>query len=71
MQVAPCVCQLQSAPFEPTLCELPAESVGRDEVGECLLSIDLDDRDQLPITRLELAVAVDSDLLDLEAEFLL
>jgi hypothetical protein len=53
------------------LCELPAQCVGRDEVHECLLPVDLDHRDQLPIPRLEFRVTVDRDLLDLEAEFLL
>jgi hypothetical protein len=70
VQAAPCVCELQSAPFELTLCELPAECVGRDEVRECLLPVDLDDRDQLPIPRLQVGVAADIDLLELEDEFL-
>jgi hypothetical protein len=34
------------------LCELPTQRVGRDEVDEGLLTVDLDDRDQLAIPRL-------------------
>ena len=39
-----------------------------DEVGKAPPSVDLDDRDPLPIFRFELWVAVDRDLLQLEAE---
>jgi hypothetical protein len=39
-----------------------------DVVGEDLLALDLDDRDQLPVARLELGVAVDRDLLERELE---
>jgi len=52
------------------LCELPAQRVGRDEVHERLGSVDLDDRDQLAIARLELGIAVDRDLLQLESQLL-
>jgi len=50
------------------LCELPTQRVGRDEVDEGLLTVDLDDRDQLAIPRLQLGIPVDRDLLQLEAE---
>jgi hypothetical protein len=39
-------------------------------VGECPLAVDLDDGDQLAIGSLELEVAVDGDLLELELELL-
>ena len=39
-----------------------------DEVGEAPPPVDLHDRDPLPILRLELGVAVDRDLAQLEAE---
>jgi hypothetical protein len=50
------------------LCDLAAESVRRDEVREGLLAVELDYRDQLAEAGLELGVAVDGDLLQLEAE---
>jgi hypothetical protein len=50
------------------LCELPTQRVGRDEVDEGLLTVDLDDRDQLAIPRLQLGIPVDRDLLQLETE---
>jgi hypothetical protein len=50
------------------LCEPAAHCIGRHEVDERLLAVDLDDREQLAVTRLELWVAVDQDLLELEAE---
>jgi len=50
------------------LCELPAQRVRLDEVHESLLPVDLDDRDQLPVARLELGIAVDRDLLQLESQ---
>jgi hypothetical protein len=50
------------------LCELTAQSVGRDEVRERLLAVDLDDWNQLAITRLERRVAIDDDFLQLEAK---
>jgi len=39
-------------------------------VGECPLAVDLDDGDQLAVGSLELGVAVDGDLLELELELL-
>jgi hypothetical protein len=39
-----------------------------DVVGEGLLALDLDDGNQLAVTRLELRGAVDTDLLQLEVE---
>jgi hypothetical protein len=50
------------------LCELAAQRVGRNEVDERLLAVDLHDRDQLAVARLELRISVDRDLLQLEAE---
>jgi len=50
------------------LCELPTQRVGRDEVDEGLLTVDLDDRDQLAIPHLQLGIPVDRDLLQLETE---
>jgi len=50
------------------LCEPAAHCIGRHEVHERLLAVDLDDRKQLAVTRLELWVAVDQDLFELEAE---
>jgi len=41
-----------------------------DVVDEAPPSVDLDDRDPLPVRGLELGVAVDRDLLELEAELL-
>jgi hypothetical protein len=50
------------------LCQLPTERVRRDEVAEDRLPVDLDDGYQLPVARLELRVAVDRNLFQLEAE---
>jgi hypothetical protein len=52
------------------LCEPAAQGIRRHEVDKCLLPVDLDDRDQLAVARLQLGVAVDRDLLQLEAELL-
>ena len=41
-----------------------------DVVREDLLAVDLDDRQPLPVTRLEVRVAVDLDLLEREPELL-
>jgi hypothetical protein len=41
-----------------------------DVVGEDLLALDLDDWDQLPVGRLELGIAVDRNLLELEVKLL-
>ena len=40
-------------------------------VGERALAVDLDDGDQLAVARLQLGVAVDRDLLELEPELAL
>jgi hypothetical protein len=48
------------------LCELAAERVWRDEVGERLLAVDLDDGQELAEAALELGVTRDVDLLELE-----
>jgi hypothetical protein len=50
------------------LCELSAQGVRRNEVDERLHAVDLEHRNQLPVARLELRVAVDRDLLELEPE---
>ena len=50
------------------MCEPPAESIGRHEVDERALAVDLDDREQLAVASLELRVAVDQDLFQLEAK---
>jgi len=50
------------------LCDLAAKSVGRDEVREDLFAVDLDDGNQLPVTGLQVRIAVDGDLFQLEAE---
>jgi hypothetical protein len=52
------------------LCELAPEGLGVDEVDELALVVDLDDGNPLPVALLELRVAVDRDLLELEAELL-
>jgi hypothetical protein len=50
------------------LCEPAPHCIRWHEVDECLLAVDLDDREQLAVPSLELGVAVDQDLLELEAE---
>jgi len=44
------------------------ECIGLDEVRECPLTVDLDDRQVLSIARLQRGVAADVDELELEAE---
>jgi hypothetical protein len=50
------------------LCEPPAQGIRLHEIDECLLAVDLDDREQLAVPGLELGIAVDQHLLELEAE---
>jgi hypothetical protein len=50
------------------LCDLPTERVGLDEVGERPPTVDLHDRKPLAIPGLELRVAADVDLLQLEPQ---
>ena len=50
------------------MCELPPQRIGRYEVDERPLSVDLDDGNQLAKARLELGVPVDRHLLELEPE---
>ena len=50
------------------MCEPAAQCIRRHEVDERLLAVDLDDREQLAVASLQLGVAVDQDLLELEAE---
>ena len=50
------------------MCEPAAHCIGRHEVHERPLAVDLYDRKQLAVTRFELRIAVDQDLLELEAE---
>jgi hypothetical protein len=51
--------------------QLPPEGLGLDVVRADALAVELDDRDQLPVAALELWVAVDRHLLELEPELLL
>jgi hypothetical protein len=48
------------------LCQPPPQPVGLDEVGERARSVDLDNRQTLPVALLELRVAADVDFLQLE-----
>jgi hypothetical protein len=48
------------------LCELSAQRIGLHEVGESSLSVDLNDRQQLAVSSLELGVTGDVDLLELK-----
>jgi hypothetical protein len=48
--------------------ELATESVLGDVVDERSLAVDLHDREPLAISRLQLGIAADVDLLELEAE---
>jgi hypothetical protein len=50
------------------LCDLSAERLGLDEVGERPLAVDFHDRKPLAVPRLELRIAADVDLLELEPE---
>jgi hypothetical protein len=50
------------------LCQLSTERCGVEVVDERPLAVDLDHRQPLPVGRLELGVAADVDLLQLEAE---
>jgi hypothetical protein len=50
------------------LCELPAQRVRRHEVDERLHAVDLHHRNQLAIPLLELGIAVDRNLVELEPQ---
>jgi hypothetical protein len=50
------------------LCEPATQCLGRHEVDERLPAVDLHDREQLAVTGLQLRVAVDQDLVEVEAE---
>jgi hypothetical protein len=50
------------------LCDLPAERIGLDEICERPLAVDLHDRKPLAVVGLELLVAADVDLLELEPQ---
>jgi len=50
------------------LCELSTQGLRRNEVDERLHAVDLDHRDQLAVTRFELRVTIDRDLLEVEPE---
>jgi hypothetical protein len=50
------------------LCDLPAERIGLDEVRECALAVDLNDRKPVAVAGLELRVAADVDLFQVEPE---
>ena len=61
--------QLQRRPRSGTLCrKLPAKRVGRDEVGECAPAFDLHHGQELAVAGLELGVARDLHLGELEVE---
>ena len=51
------------------MCDLSAERLRLDEVRERPFAVDLHDRKPLAVPRLELRVAADVDLLQLEPEF--
>ncbi len=51
--------------------QLPPECVRLDVIGERANPVDLDDREPLTVAGLELGVAADVDLLELEAELFL
>jgi hypothetical protein len=53
------------------LCNRTAKPIGVHVMDETAPSVDLDDRDPLPVGRLELGIAVDGDLAQLEAELFL
>jgi hypothetical protein len=63
----------QTRRFGRFLCgrELAPERLGLHVVGADPVAVDLDDRDQLAVTRLELGVTLDGDLDELESELLL
>ena len=69
--VAACVALLQSPASGTSLCQPAAQRFGLHEIDERLFPVDLDDRDQLPVARLQLRITVDRDLLELEPEFFL
>jgi hypothetical protein len=48
--------------------QTPAKRLVVDVVREHALAVDLDNRQELPVPRLELRVAVDRDLLELECK---
>jgi hypothetical protein len=50
------------------LCEAAAQGVRLHEVDECLLPVDLDDREQLAVPGFELGITVDQHFLELEVE---
>jgi hypothetical protein len=53
------------------LCNRTAKPIGVHVIDETAPSVDLDDRDPLAVGRLELGIAVDDDLAQLEAELFL
>lgn len=66
--IIPCVGESQSPLGSLSLCDLLAERLRLDEVREGTLAVDLHDREPLAVAGLELRVAADVDLLQLEAE---
>ena len=69
--IVPRVGWSQSPSRSASLCDLPAKGVGLYEVGERPLAADLDDGQPLPVRGLELGLAADIDLLQLEPELCL
>ena len=66
MRLVSCVRQLQSPCLSPSLCEPAPERFGVHVVREDPLAVDLDDGQPLAVARLELGIAGDVDLLELE-----
>ena len=68
MLTTPCLEWSQSPLGRPSLCDLPTKCLGLDEVRERALTVDHHDGKPLAVARLELRVAADVDLLQLESE---
>jgi hypothetical protein len=66
VRLTSCVGQLQSPCSPPSLCEPPTERIGVHVVREDPLAVDLDHGQPLAVARLELRLAGDVDLLELE-----
>jgi hypothetical protein len=63
-----CSGESQSRCSAASLCDSPPERIDVDEVRERLLAVDLDDRQQLAVTRLELRIAADVHLFEVELD---
>ena len=67
MRLTSCVGQLQSPCSSPSLCEPAPERFGVHVVREDPLAVDLDHGQPLAVARLEVGIAGDVDLVELEA----